>query len=348
MTADDTGRSLGEACGANCPWKSLRAVGASVVMTTDAPAPTMPAELARSMYIVTHRNASGEPDGTGPFQIASRTRDHAALAAVNDAWAGRPLLDAIEIDGRRDPRVQLLDLSVGRADIVDLLPESVRLAAQSHVTVVQSAPTDLIALQIHSSAMMISAQRQAMSEAIDRGAIWSVIYQRQGEASASLLPNILTGYSFLFPTDRNLVHATELAAAVRAPLLLTAESSDAATQLVAGRVALNLREAGMNVQVKSPNTPNADITLRRIHLEAGDARAALHQMLRELGGDADDGTGDPASLYRTEKSLLDDHSVVPLLWLPRSYAVSARVRGLALAPDGTPELADVSIKAGQP
>jgi peptide/nickel transport system substrate-binding protein len=52
MTAEDVVRSLTEDCtaetGGSCAWKTLRAVGDSVVMTTDSPAPTMPAELARA------------------------------------------------------------------------------------------------------------------------------------------------------------------------------------------------------------------------------------------------------------------------------------------------------------
>jgi len=356
LTADDVVRSLTEDCaadsGGSCAWKTLRAVGDSVVMTTDEPAPTMPAELARSQYIVTHKDAAGKTDGTGAFKITSQSRDAAMLAAVNDAWAGRPFVDAVEIDGRRDVRAQLLDLSVGRADMVDLPPESVRQAAQAHVAMVASPPTDLIVLSIHSRTLETPAQREAIADAADRMALWSVIYQRQGEASASLLPNGMTGYGFLFATERNLQRATELAAAVHGPLTLAVETNDATMQLVAGRLALNLREAGLNVQVKpggiGSNPASADMTLRRVHLEAGDARAGLHEMLREFGADADDGDGDAAALYRTEKAFLDEYTVVPLLWLPRTYAVGVRVRGLQLAPDGTPLPADVWLKADQP
>ena len=82
--------------------------------------------------------------------------------------------------------------------------------------------------------------------------MWSVIYQRQGEASASLLPNGLTGYGFLFAHGAQCSNTRpQLAIAVHGPLTLAAESSDAAMQLVVERLALNLREAGFNVQVKA-------------------------------------------------------------------------------------------------
>jgi hypothetical protein len=130
-------------------------------------------------------------------------------------------------------------------------------------------------------------------------------------------------------------------------LTVAAETGDPMMQLVAERMVLNLRDAGFNAQVRPAQT-QADVQLRRVHLESGSARAGLHEMLRALGSDADDGAGDPASLYRVERGFLETHSVVPLLWLPRAYAVSARVRGLRLGADGTPLLADVSIKAEQP
>jgi MarR-like DNA-binding transcriptional regulator SgrR of sgrS sRNA len=344
LTADDVVRSLSAECASACPWKTLRAVGGSVVFTTESPAPTLPQELACSNYIVSRKTSDGQLDGSGPFQIASRGKGSLLLTAVDDAWQGRPFLDSIEIEGQRDQRAQLLDLSVGRADLIDIAPEAVRQAQQSHLTLLTSQPTALLALVIHSNAMQTPAQREAVADAVDRSTLWSVIFQKQGEASASLLPNSLTGYTFLFSPDRNLSRATELAAAVHAPLTLAAQPGDPVLQLVAERLALNLHEAGLNVQVRSANPDAADLVLRRIPLEAAAPRPALHQMLQQLGHDAEDGSGDPASLYRVERTFLAEHAVIPLLWLPRTYGAGVRVHGLKLAPDGTPLLADVSLK----
>lgn len=344
LTADDVVRSLSAACVSACPWKTLRAVGDSVVFTTDSPVPTLPQELARSSYIVSRKTSDGQFDGTGPFQITSRGKDSLFLTAVNDAWQSRPFLDSIEIDGKRDQRAQLLDLGVGRADLIDIEPEAVRQAQQAHLTLLSSQPTTLLALIVHSNAMQTAVQREAIADAVDRSTLWNVIFQKQGEASASLLPNAITGYTFLFSLDRDLSRATELAAAVHAPLTLAAPPGDPVLQLVAERLALNLHEAGLNVQVRSANSEAADLVLRRIPLEAAAPRPALHQMLQQLGHDADDGSGDPASLYRVERTFLAEHAVIPLLWLPRTYGASARLHGLQLTPDGTPLLADVSLK----
>jgi len=262
---------------------------------------------------------------------------------VNDAWQGRPFVDNIQIDGRRSVRSQWLDLSVGHVDVVDVPAEQMRAATQAHLTVITSRPSDLIALVVHNSTLRTPEQRTAVAEIVDRAALWNVIFQKQGEQSASLLPNALSGYSFLFPTQPNLAQATQLVAGQHLSLSVSTDSTDPTMQLVAERLALNLREAGWNAQSK-PSTAGADLVLQRIHLESGDARAALHRMLRELGKDADDGGGDPAALYRVERGFLNEHTIIPLLWLPRAYAVNPRVRGLRLTPDGMLSLSDVSLK----
>jgi hypothetical protein len=119
-------------------------------------------------------------------------------------------------------------------------------------------------------------------------------------------------------------------------------------QLAADRIALNLREAGFHVvATRAPNAePGAtpDLTLQRIHLESADAQAALQQMLSAFGQTLTDDSPDPAALYRQEESFTKTHQIVPLLYLPRFYAVGARVHGLRLSPDGTPLLADVSLE----
>jgi hypothetical protein len=55
----------------------------------------------------------------------------------------------------------------------------------------------------------------------------------------------------------------------------------------------------------------------------------------------------PAGLYKTERGFLDTHTLIPLLYLPRAFAISGRVRDLRLSPDGIPLLADVSLQDAQ-
>ena len=347
LTADNVQQSLARSC-TQCPWSSLRVLGDSLVFTTASPDPVLPAELARSLYAVTGQDASGNPVGTGAFRFVSNDNNVLSLAAVDDAWQGRPFVDTLQITGRRSVRTQWLDLSAGHADVVDVPVETVRQAQQEHIGLLQSADCDLLVLSLaRSGALAEDAQREAIALAVDRAVLYNVIFQKQGEMTASLLPDALTAYAFLFPVGRDLARAQGLrGAGSGAPLTLAVEDSNAAVQLAAERIALNLREAGFHVQVATRGT-NAqtsgtpELVLQRIHLESGDAQAALEQMLSAFSQPLTEESGDPAVLYREELAFAQTHQAAPLLYLPRTYGVGARVHGLRLSPDGLPLLADV-------
>jgi peptide/nickel transport system substrate-binding protein len=339
-------QSLERSC-TQCPWSAVRTLGDSVVFTTASPDPVLPAELARSLYAIGRLDASGNPSGTGAFRLVSNANNVLELAAVEDAWQGRPFVDAVEISGRRSIRTQWLDLVSGRADIVDIPIDTLRQAQQEHLNIVQSAECDLLVLSVgRSGALEDDAQREAIALAVDRAALYNIIFQKQGEMTASLLPNALTGYGFLFPVARDLSRAQTLrGVGSGATLTMTVEDTNAAVQLAGDRIALNLREAGFHVQVAPHGTTEAsDLTLRRIHIESADPQAGLQQMLAAFNQSLTEDNGDPATLYREEAAFLQTHQVVPLLYLPRAYGVGARVRGLRLSADGVPMLDGVSLE----
>ncbi len=94
-----------------------------------------------------------------------------------------------------------------------------------------------------------------------------MIFQKQGEVTASLLPQALTGYSFLFPTDRDLNKAHELRGGLTPPPLTLTVEGDGAMQLAAQRIALNLHEAGFNVQMaRASQRSTPDLILRQLPL----------------------------------------------------------------------------------
>ena len=194
------------------------------------------------------------------------------------------------------------------------------------------------------------AQSEAITLAIDRAVLYNVIFQKQGELTASLVPDALTGYGFLFPVGRDLARAQELrGAGGGGPLTLAVDGTNPAVQLAAERIALNLREAGFHVQVVTRSTAAEpagapELELKRIHRESGDAQAALEQMLAAFNQPLTDESSDPAALYREEASFAQTHQAVPLLYLPRAFGVGARVLGLRLSSDGVPLLADVSLE----
>ena len=362
LTSDTVAAALSDICarpaagGGACPWRMARGVGPSVVFVSDSPVPDLPELLAQTEFAIARQDATGAVIGTGPFRVTGYANGALTLAANDDCWSGRPFADSVEVRTRRVVRDQWLDLSVGKADIVEVPPELLRQAEQQHLNVLVSRPVDLLALTIAPSGWFGSREmRQAAALAVDRTALYNVIFQKQGEVTASLLPEALSGYGFLFASDRDLDRARALrgGATTSALVLGTGDTSvaDMSTtgQLVAERLALNLHEAGFNVQTASAGTrPTWSLDLRRVHLEATGPEAALDEMLSRFGQNRAGpmtGTGtDAAGLWQEERGVLDNETVIPLLWLPRAWAVGERVRDLRLLSDGEPDLSDASLE----
>jgi peptide/nickel transport system substrate-binding protein len=348
LTADRAASSLAESCNGACPWSSLKALGNTLVFISDAPMPELPWLLAEDRLLISLTDA-GEGKappcciGTGPFQVSDRHGSTITLTANETYWAGRPYADSIELVTNRSVRDQWLDLSVGRADVVEVPPEELRLAQQQRMTVLSSSLVDLLALEISTNGPLGNQQmREAISLAIDRAALFNVIFQKQGEITASILPQELSGYAFLFPAERDLSKAQELRGGVKPPTLSLGFQGNGSMQLAAQRIALNLREAGFDVQVTS--APHADLMLRSIPLASADPAAALETVLRATGETAPLAATSPTAVYRAEHDFLDRKTLVPLLDLPRACAVGTHVRDLTLGSDATPDLANAWIE----
>jgi len=345
--------SLMAACNGQCPWTAVRAVGTSVVFTDDSPMPNLPALLAGDQYLITLTTAvdgktAAGAIGTGPFQLTSFNNGVLSLAANESCWQGRPFADAIEIRVHRTIREQWLDLSVGRADVVEVPAEQVRQAQQQRLTVVVSRPATLLALQVANTGTLANPKlREAIALAIDRGALFNVIFQKQGEPTASLLPQSLTGYSFLFPTERDLNKAHELRGGQTPQQLTLGVEGNGTMKLAVQRIALNLHEAGFNVQIANAGAQNANLVLRKFSIDGGGAASALESMLRSMGVDTPVQEKTPSALFGAEREFLSRKTIVPLLDLPRAYAVGGRVRDLELLADGTPDLAGASVEDAQ-
>jgi MarR-like DNA-binding transcriptional regulator SgrR of sgrS sRNA len=336
--------SLNIICDANCPWTAIHAVGPSVVFTGDSPMPNLPALLARDEYLIA--GDAGGNIGTGPFQLNGFNNGVLSLAANDNCWQGRPFLDVVEIRVHRNIHDQWLDLSVGRADLVEVPAEQLRQAREQRLTVLQSPLATLLALTVANSGVLGNPDlRAAIALAVDRSALSNVVFQKQGEITASLLPSTLTGYSFLFSTERNLNKSHEKHGGLTPPPLMLAAESGSAMQLAAQHIALNLHDAGFYVQVVAAGVArSADLSLRSLPLEQNQPQAALEAMLRGAGVQAPVLEQTPAGLFRVEREFLETHTLIPLLYLPRAYAISGRVRDLRLSMDGTPLLADASLQ----
>jgi ABC-type transport system substrate-binding protein len=314
--------------------------------------PNLPSLLAENQFLIELIDA-GEGKappcciGTGPFQLTQGIPK--TLVANESYWGGRPFVDKVEILTNKSVRDQWLDLSVGRADLVEVPAEQLRLAQQQHLTVIASPPVTLLALAVADSSVLSNPSlRAAIALAVDRSALSNVIFQKQGEVTASLLPGALTGYSFLFPTDRDLNKAHQMRGGFSAPALTLAADNSPTMQLAAQRLALNLHEAGFNAQVANSSTvQHKDLALLQLTLASSRPQPALESMLRKVGVATPVLDNAAAALYKTEREFLETHTLIPLLYLPRAYAVSGRVRDLRLSPDGSPLLADVSLQDAQ-
>jgi ABC-type transport system substrate-binding protein len=314
--------------------------------------PNLPSLLAENQFLIHLMDAGDgkEPPccvGTGPFQLAQGLPLN--LVANENYWGGRPFVDKVEILTNKSVRDQWLDLSVGRADLVEVPAEQLRQAQQQHLTVVASPPVTLLALAVSDSSVLSNPNlRAAIAMAVDRNALSNVIFQKQGEVTASMLPGALTGYSFLFPTDRDLNKAHEVRGGLNTPPLTLAADNNPTMQLAAQRLALNLHEAGFTVQVTNAATAqHKDLALLQLTLASSQPQPALESILRSVGVATPVIENTPAGIYKMEREFLDTHTLIPLLYLPRAYAISGRVRDLRLSPDGTPLLADVSLQDAQ-
>jgi ABC-type transport system substrate-binding protein len=199
------------------------------------------------------------------------------------------------------------------------------------------------------------AMGQALSLAIDRVAIVNFILQKTGEAAGGLLPQWSSGTAFLFPTvaptTGDLQHAKELWKEIAAagPLVLGYDSADPLEQSVAERIVVNAKEAGMAVRAQAIPIAGASTeksrvaALRAAHV---DVELVRWRMTSPLPGDAlrdfltriyagplagvEAGAfpdaASPEDIYKQERAVLSTYRVVPLVWLPQVYGLSARVR----------------------
>ncbi len=195
LTSTAVVASLNLSCNGNCPWTAVHAVGSDVVFTGDEPMPNLPALLANDRFLIALAGTVDSSIGTGPFLVAGFSNGALTLNANESCWQGRPFADAVEIRAHRAARDQSLDLSVGRADVVEVPVEMIRQAQQQKLTLAVSPSVKLLALEVSDSGALTNPMlRAALAASVDRAVLASVIFQKQGVATASILPQGLSGY----------------------------------------------------------------------------------------------------------------------------------------------------------
>jgi peptide/nickel transport system substrate-binding protein len=315
------------------------ASGGAVTFTFASPRPNLAVELASGRSFVFHA-AQETVFGTGAFRIAEwKPSQRLVLIASEEYWAGRPFVDRAEIALGVAPQQQIIDLELGHTDIIEVLPTLTRRAAQSNsARIWNSSPVDLFAIKFTPDRLAAQDPRlgQALSLAIDRAAIVNVILQRQGEPAASLLPQWLSGYAFLFPTAPNPGQARQLRAQLPGihSLSLVYDGGDPMAATVAERFAVNARDLEITVTVSAASagaaSANTDLRLVRLHIDAPDSKQALGALLERLGnaqaGAQSQVLDTPEQRYTAERAALDGGSVIPIAFVPEIFALGPNVR----------------------
>ncbi len=308
---------------------NVHSSGESLAIDTEASTPSLLAELALPRNLILKRNASGLPIGTGAFRVAEwQPGKLLKLAANEESWSGRPFLDAVEIELGKSLREQAIALELGKTDAIEAAPQASGSIASPRIRT--SLPVELMALVFPANTKAQDARlRQALALSIDRKPIQSVLLKGAGEPAASALPNWMTGYSSVFSTQANVQRAKVVLAGSRQPALtLSYDPRDPQAQLIAERIALNAREAGIIVQVSLSGAD--DLRLVRVVLPSADPAASLREVARQFGMPQPLLRGNAVEdLYQAEHTLLDGYTVIPLFHLPVASAASARVRGWA-------------------
>jgi peptide/nickel transport system substrate-binding protein len=380
--------------------QQISASGNNVVIQSAAAMPDLLEELASGRFFVYRVRSEGSLMGTGPFFVAETTSSSRSPAssksapsdsnlaasppvannanktmylrfrANEESWSGRPFLDAIEVTLGVPPLRQLLDLQLGKADLVELSPELVRKAMQDNQRVWSSAPVTFYGLRFEDRpvAAADAKLREAMALSLDRRTMANVLLQKQAEPASALLPQWLSGYAFLFTMETDIDGAREIRAALPAnvpastePLRLRVDAPGDLAKLLGERVAVNARQAAILVQVvnravpQGANTsgdPASGLHLFSWHYSSLSPRVELESMVSTLNFDDASGAAisstDPEQLYAREKKLLEERRVLPLVALPEYIGLSQKVRDWMPARWGEWHLADVWLDLPEP
>lgn len=295
---------------------TIESGGQALVVQANHAIPELLDELGLPQAAIFHKTEQGPLIGTGPFRVTAwEPGRRVALAAFDDYWGGRPFLDGVAIESARTP---------GHADLFDIPAGPARRIIPEGWTTWSSPPRGLVAITTASADPSLV---QALALTIDRAPIANVLAQHKAEAAFSLLPQWLSGYSFLFRSATDVARAKQIVSQVHtATATLGYPPNDPFLRSIAERVALNARDAGITIQP----TPAASANLRLVEwpLESADTASELKRIADVLGAGDRASQLDrqkPESLYQFERALLDEHRILPLVFLRETYSIAPRV-----------------------
>ncbi len=324
-----------------------------IMIETESADPDIPAELALARNSIVRRSPSdGKLSGTGPFSMAQWDAGKQATLTANEGyWAGRAFVDSVRVDFGKNNHDQMLSLDLSKADVVEVAPENIHRARAENRSVMTSEPEEFMALVFarDPASEDETHARNALALSIDSAAVNNVVLQGGGEPGRALLPNWISGYAFAFSAPASPDRARqERAQSKHVPAwTLGFEPSDTAGRVIAERVLLNARDAGITLQLTS--VAGADLRLVRIPLSSSDPHVALAELARTLQLPQPRFENESAEdLYSAEKALLQSRRVIPLLHLRSAVAMRPNVHDWNVLPDGTWSLRNVWLSGEKP
>jgi len=336
---------------ANPSWNVL-AEPDSVIIECEVADSDLLAELALARNAIVKRNPEGKLSGTGPFHIVDwQPEKKLTLAAEESYWRGRPFLDGVEIEMGRNFHDQLTALELGRADLVEVAPEQSHRVSAEGRRVSNSGPMELIALLFARDVLSPEDKllREVLALSVERASIRSVLLQGAGQPAGGILPTWMSGYGFVFPIEADLPRARHAREQVRSTPVWTVgyDVSDPISRLLAERVSLNARDAGLALQPTTGAT--SDLRLVRIPLAsenpwvslAGVAAMTRIPQPKNAGSSGED-------LYATEREMLATQRLIPLFHLPATSAAATSLKNWSVQADGRWSLADAWLGSEKP
>jgi ABC-type transport system substrate-binding protein len=315
-----------------------------ITIETEQPTPNLLAELAMPRNIILRRDPGPKLAGTGPFELSQwQPGKKLTLAALEQYWGGRVFLEGIELEFGRNTRDQLVSLDLGKTDLAEVPPEQIRRAVTDGRRMVESRPLTLVALVFSRDAQSPEEKtaRQALTRSVDRNAVRTVLFQGHAENAFGLLPHWMTGYDFLFAEDSS---APARAAKNAAKWALSFDATDSVDRVVAERIELNARDAGITLQL-TPGKPDADVRLVRIPLASSDPWTALEQLATAAGASVPKPARSFEELYASERAVLETQRIIPIVHVPRAYVLGGAVRSWAASAQGNWQIENAWLEA---
>lgn len=334
---------------ANPSW-NVSTVDNSVSVALPSSDPAFLAKLALARNAIVKRTPANI-SGTGPFHVSGWQPGKTLTVVANENyWAGRPFLDSVQIDFGSTYRDQSVALELNKTDVVEIAPEQAKRTPIGARRLVSSEPFELMAILFRRDRQSPEdgKLRRALALSIERTSIKNVLLQGTGEPSGAILPNWMTGYAFMFPAEGSMDKAREQRIEVaQAPVwTIGFDAGDSLGRLIAERIALNGRDAGIPIQT---STASVDLSIVRVQPASFDPQTALSNVCSALGLPALDFSDESeGALYQAENAVLQTQRIIPLFHIPLNYGVSTKVKGFELRRDGIWQLSNTWLASEIP